>query len=274
MNKLQKATEKVLDIIYPNSMKCIFCGRDILNFDVRPFCDDCCKAGYFNEGNRCHRCDMHIPNGNTTCDNCHSQKRYYERAFCPLVYKDGVKNAILKLKSDNAKYLARPFAKLIYDRLVSENLSFDLIIPVPIHQKTRKTRGYNQSELIAEELAKLLNIPLLTNVVVKETQTNDQKLLPYHDRFQNVATCFKLKDKKAVKNKSVLILDDVMTTGATLNAISKLILPYTKHVYVCAVARDEPQPKTKMQELKRKLRLSYKKFKYKIFHPRKSQAEK
>ena len=235
---LFKTKEKLLDMLYPNDIKCIFCGRDILNFDERPFCDDCEKLEIENKGNRCKFCDMKIPEGNLVCDFCAKEHKAFEKAYCPLVYNQSVRSAILKLKSDNARYLAKPFAKLICERIGEDDLKLDYIIPVPIHAKTKRKRGYNQAELLANEIGKILNVQVLNDILIKEVATTEQKKLTYIERLDNVKNSFSLKDKKILKNKSVLIVDDVMTTGATLDAVSRLFKGTCRHIYVCAVARD------------------------------------
>ncbi len=230
--------ENLLNMLYPKNIKCIFCGRDILNFDKQPYCDECAKEKIFNVGNRCMYCDVKIPDDNIVCDFCKKRKKTFEKAYCPLIYKDDAKKAILRFKSDNARYLAKPFAKLICDRITADNIKIDIVIPVPVHAKTRRVRGYNQSEVLATEIAEILNVPMLASVVTKDKVTIDQKTLPYHDRLKNVEECFTLRDKEAIKDKNVLIVDDVMTTGSTLNAVSRTLAGYSNHVYVSAIARD------------------------------------
>lgn len=234
---LLKTKNLALNALFPVGIKCIFCERDIPDFENKPYCEECERHEIFNTGNRCMFCDMQIPEGNRLCDFCSQNRRAFERAFCPLVYRDEVRHALLKFKNDNARYLAKPFAKLIFDRLKEEDVKIDLVIPVPSQKKTLKERGYNQSELLAEELAKLLNCDC-ADIVTKTKVTADQKTLKYAKRLTNLEGSFELTDKKIVKNKTVLIVDDIMTTGSTLNEIAKLLKEKASHVYVAAVARD------------------------------------
>ena len=235
---LKKTKDFSLNILFPEKIKCIFCGCDIDNFEKRPYCDECAKQDFFNTGNRCMVCDVKIKEHNIICDFCGHKKKKFEKAFCPLLYKDLAKNSLLRLKSDNARYLAYPFAKLLYERIREANLDIDIIIPIPMHEKSRKRRGYNQAELLGNELAKLMDCECRNNVVVKETQTKDQKTLTYRERLKNVSNCFKLKDKESIKNKNVLIIDDIMTTGSTINEVAVTMMPYATHIFAAAVARD------------------------------------
>lgn len=233
-----KTKAKSLNALFPKEIKCIFCGRDIPEFNTLPYCENCAKEEYFNTGNRCMYCDTRIPEENVICDFCKKRRKNFEKTFCPLLYSKRVRNTILKLKSDNARYLAAPLAKLIYQRIAQSKIKIDIVIPVPVHDKTRRRRGYNQTELLGMELAKLLNADMRTDIITKDTMTDNQKELPYRKRLKNVADCFNIRDKQAVKDKNVLILDDIMTTGSTINAIAKLIKPHAYHVYAAAIARD------------------------------------
>ena len=238
-NFLEKIKNFVLDTLYPQKLKCILCGRDIPNFDESPFCEDCLKKEIFNTGNKCKICDLQILEGNTVCDFCKDNKRDFEKAYCPLVYEAGVRKMILKFKSDNAEYLAPPLAKLIATEIQKDNIKIDVIIAVPSHKTAIKMRGYNPASLLAKELSQLLNILFVENVVTKEIENKKQKDLNIRDRQTNVANCFCLKDIPTIKDKNVLIVDDIITTGYTINAVAKVLKPHAKHIYVCAIARNE-----------------------------------
>ena len=232
-----KIKNSALNALYPTGIKCIFCDRDIPDFENKPYCENCEKNELFNTGNRCMFCDMQIPEGNRLCDFCAQNHRAFEKAFCPLSYHGDVRRTILKFKNDNGRYLAQPLAKLIYDRVAIENVKIDLVIPVPSQKKTLKQRGYNQSALLAQELAKMLDCEY-SDIVTKTKVTADQKTLKYAKRLTNLEGSFELIDKKIVKNKNILIVDDIMTTGSTLNEIAKLLKEKAARVYVAAAARD------------------------------------
>ena len=134
-DKLIIIKNKILDILFPNDIKCIFCDNEISSGDI---CDECYKSPIFNEGNRCQICDSPIKEGNIICDHCKRNKRSYQKCVCPLNYDGKVRKSILKFKSDGAKYLAKPFAKLIAEKLAVDEIEFDIIVPVPSHKKTVK----------------------------------------------------------------------------------------------------------------------------------------
>lgn len=231
-NLLTKLKNGVLDAVFPNGFCCIFCGVDIPEGDV---CTACQKLDIFNTSNRCTICDTPIKDGNIICDHCKTNKRAFHKAYCPLLYEGNVRSSILKLKSDGAKYLAAPFARLIYNRLQEEKVDFDIIVPVPSHSKTIKKRGYNPTKVLADELSKLCG-KQVCDVLVKTTLTKNQKFLNFSERQTNLENTLTLADSKAIKGKVVLLVDDIITTGATINACAALLHKANK-VYACAVAR-------------------------------------
>lgn len=228
----KKLKDKILDIVYPNDITCIFCDNDIPSGYI---CEHCLKDNLFNEGNRCQVCDTPIKDGNIICDHCKRNKRHYKKCFCPLNYEGKVRTSLLKFKSDGAKYLAKPFAELISQKLEIEEVEFDIIVPVPSHKKTIKERGYNPAEVLAEELSILTGKPF-SKALEKTYQTKKQKLLNFEERQSNLENTISLIDKDAVSGKNVLIVDDIITTSATVDICAKL-MPKAKNIYACSVAR-------------------------------------
>ena len=228
--------DKILDIIFPLNTKCIFCEDEIVDFDQKPYCDRCEKFA-FNSGNKCVKCDTQIKSENIICDHCKSHKRFFEKCYCPLNYKDSVRSSILRFKDSNAKYLAKSYAKLISLYIKNENLNFDIVTFVPSHKNAVKRRGYNPAKLIAEELALLENKPCI-ETLIKINKTPPQKNLSYQERAKNLENSMIITNAKAIKNKTLLLIDDVVTTCATVDHCSKLLKPYASKIYVAAVARN------------------------------------
>ena len=127
------------------------------------------------------------------------------------------------------------FCKTIEERLgtiiVIENINelaekiqnYDTIVPVPISEKRLKARGYNQSLLIAREIANQLNLELLNNCLIKTKNIVEQSKLNRDDRIQNVKGVYDIKNKQLIKNKKILLIDDIYTTGSTVNECSKIL---------------------------------------------------
>lgn len=234
LQKMKKFIDKILNIIFPEDYKCVLCGMDLSDKNS-VFCKECLESDIFNEGNRCVKCDAMIKKSNIVCDHCKNQKRYFERCVCPLNYNQIVKSTILKLKDDDALYYVAPFAKLIVQRLKEENIDFDIIVPVPSHPKTVKRRGYNPALLLANEIGKLLDKQVV-EALTKNVITKKQKRLNFEERQINLHDSMTLIDKTAIKDKVVLIVDDIITTCATINTCSSL-LKGAKKIYATAIAR-------------------------------------
>ena len=236
MNKIKqfflKLKHRIGEGVFPSNYTCIFCDQDIPTGDI---CKSCEGKDIFNVGNRCIVCDMVIKEGNIICDHCKSHPKSFEKAYCVVKYNDHTRNAILKFKNDNARYLAPKFAKLMHNCLKENNADFDIIVPVPSHIKSVKKRGYNPAMLLAEEIGKLSEKPVC-DVLIKTVQTQNQKALNFQQRQTNLENSITLSDKKIIKGKKVLIIDDILTTGATLNACAKLMIKAEK-VIACAFAR-------------------------------------
>ena len=230
--------ESFLRLIFPPDIKCIFCGRDINHFYERPYCDSCSKTLSFNIGNRCRICDEPIENEAIICDNCQRRKHYYKCAYCPLIYEDRVRQNLLSYKIDNKRYLALGYAIMITKYIGEDIKNFDLITYVPMTKKRERERSFNQSKLLAEEIGKLTKLPVV-ECLKKNFDTKEQKELNYTERLNNLKNIFSVVGKDNIKNKTILLVDDIITTCATVDSCSKALSKYANSISVCAVARNK-----------------------------------
>jgi len=146
-----------------------------------------------------------------------------------------IKKAIWSFKFRNKKRLAKIFAQILYDRLLEDlvdlktfkNFNNPLLIPIPISKKRFRERGYNQCELIAQELYKLdknLSFHLEINNLIKTKDTPYQsRTKNKKERLKNLKNCFAVKNPKKIKNKNIILLDDIVTTGTTLKEARKAL---------------------------------------------------
>jgi competence protein ComFC len=151
-----------------------------------------------------------------------------------------VKKAIWFLKYKNRKKLASKFAELLYENIVKEtsrlsndllktgeNFSKPLLVPIPISKKRRRERGYNQTELLCKEILKLDREKVLEiekNVLIKPEETEHQALiLNKEERLKNISGTFSLKNRQKIINRNIILIDDVTTTGGTLEEAKKLL---------------------------------------------------
>ena len=229
-------------LFFPEDMKCVFCGADIPNFDERPYCDECARSLPFNNGHRCAICDVPLESDAEVCDFCQSEEKHFKKAFCPFIYEGVVKNTILAFKDSNQRWRAKSFARMIAKRL--DGVEIDIITFVPMTEKKLNKRSFKQAQLLAEEIGKILHKPVLA-CFEKTRDVKEQKTLTFRERREAMVGTYKLKRVKLSKEQNVLIVDDIITTCATIGYCAGLIYPKVKNVYVCAVARQYVRPHTK-----------------------------
>lgn len=210
--------------------RCPFCGQVILPYN------DCCGACLESlpviSGKVCLMCGM----AEEKCV-CRKEKRVYDGLCAPYYYHDGVSDAIQEFKFHGEKATGSFLAKSMAGRIKEcfPDKTFHMITPVPLYRKKLRERGYNQSELLAAEIGKILKIPVCP-VLSKDFDTGPQHLTKAADREGNVAGVFSVKDPEAVRGKTILLCDDIKTTGFTLSECAKVLkMCGAKKVYcVCA----------------------------------------
>ena len=274
MVKMEVAVKKLgkffVDLLFPEDLKCVFCGTDIPNFDEKPYCEECEKNLPFNNGHRCEICDQPILNEATICDFCQKRGRNFKRAFCPFLYEGKVKNAILGYKESNQRFKAKAFAKMIVEYIQKFNVKLDVVTYIPMTEKKQKQRTFNQSQLLAEQIGKLLNLPVLS-FFSKVRDGEEQKNLTFKERRESVVGKYVLKKVRLKRTQNVLIVDDVMTTGATLGYCAGLVYPKVNEVYVCALAREYVRPKAQAVNSRKFSQKSKSLWKIKLLQKRKKQ---
>ena len=160
-------------------------------------------------------------------------------------YKDYIRKLILAYKFFNKPYLGKVFSEfIIRDKKICQKLkSYDIIIPVPMSKKSKKIRGYNQTEIIAEMISKNIGIKYIKNVLLKQKETKKQSSLNRKDRLNNVKNAYKINEKfcEYLSYKKIILFDDIYTTGATINECLKVIINTTenlKSILVIILAKD------------------------------------
>lgn len=212
----------ILDLLYPKHITCNICSNDIFEKENNGICSECQKTLPKIVGQVCFRCGIPIHSIDRYCDLCKKSKPYEMARSC-YEYKDNIVTLIHNFKFHNARYLAEDFAKDLCNLYKEKKYDCDIIVPVPMTESRLKSRGYNQAGLLANELAKLLNLPVDEQNLLKVKDTKSQVGLDFSERKNNLLDAFKTKDKKFFKGKKVLIVDDIFTTGATIECCAKAL---------------------------------------------------
>ena len=215
--KFLEFLDKVSELIFPSDFKCLSCERDIQKGE--DFCEKCKKELPFNNGNVCEVCGINIPSKGK-CVRC-SGKKVYEMARAPFLYDGIIKKLIHNFKYNNAKYLFKPLGKYMAECYIENNMQAEIIIPIPLFCKKIKKRGYNQAYKLAEEIGKILSLPTI-NALERIKDTPTQTALDFKERKANIKGAFKCIDR-SIKNRNILLIDDVYTSGATIKEACKVL---------------------------------------------------
>ena len=212
----------------------------ILEYIFLPTCGVCGKLG---EGYLCRKCEKELKKYEVIEERINNNifnREEIDKMYI-LKYTESVRNLILQYKFNDKAYLYRTFCEFIVkNKKVFDFIkSYDIIIPVPIHKLRMRERGYNQSELIAKELAKKLGLKVYTNVLIKIKNNKVQSTLNSKEREINTKNVYKLVNKEKIYNKRVLIFDDIYTTGATTNScIEEVKKANVKKIGILTLAKD------------------------------------
>jgi ComF family protein len=157
------------------------------------------------------------------CDRCQNENYNFDLARAPFEYAGEVVHIVHRLKYGGARYLAETFAQFMADTYFEQKLEADFVTFIPMYHKKEKNRGYNQAELIAKSVAEIIGLPLIPTLERVKQTTNFAKM-NRSQRAEAVKGVYALSvDKSELKGKRVLLIDDVFTTGATVNECSALL---------------------------------------------------
>ena len=232
--------QRILGLFFP--VTCIACGKDLPGDDYYRICDGCTTKIRLVEGLFCRKCGRPLPDGGAHCFDCRKKGRsHYEYARSAGVYEGLLRELIHKFKYQNKDYLDRLLGKMLIDAAERHKIipETDAIIAVPLHWTKRMRRGYNQAGLLALRVAGHFGKPLIKRAVVRKKMTKTQIGLTREKRFENMKDSFAVRDAEAVRNKRILLIDDVCTTTATIDHCARALKKAgAKSVFALTLARD------------------------------------
>jgi ComF family protein len=221
---------KVNKKIYPENCTCYLCTGDV--FYGETFCDACRRELPYNT-TYCERCGREVVQEGY-CVDCKHEQPLFSKGRSLFAYEGKAVALIHQFKTGDPG-LANAFAKEGRGMVSLDFADADCIVFTPIGEDGLDKRGYNQAELLAKRLGEYCN-KKVEEIFVKEKKTAEQKSLTKEERAKNLCGVFRLTDSEAVKDKRVLLVDDVLTTGATADELTRLLLDAgAKKVYLFTV---------------------------------------
>jgi len=219
MKKILWFINHAINLIFPN-----VCG----------ICNNICN------NNLCKECEIKLNNIAKFKIDKYKSKNFRKHLYI-FKYEGIIKERLIKYKFHDKAYIYKSFVEfLIKNEKTCRFLkSYDIIIPVPIHYNRKVTRGYNQSALIAKELGKVLNVKYEEKVLLKRVNNKPQSAKNKQDRLANVIGVYYAKNEECIYNKKIILLDDIYTTGSTVNECCKVLKNAgAKYINVMTIAKD------------------------------------
>ncbi|MGE3920724.1 MAG: ComF family protein, partial [Gammaproteobacteria bacterium] len=198
---------------------CVICGIKTNEYSL---CHDCYQRLPWIK-HACYTCSHPIETHHLLCGECISNLPIYERTISLFEYENPIITFIHQLKFHNQLFYAKLLGELLSSKIQSEQIALpEIILPVPLHYKRLRERGFNQALEIARPIAKKLKLKIDYKSLIKKHETKAQALIPANQRITNLKDSFVIDPK--FKARHVAIIDDVVTTGQTVSEISKTLL--------------------------------------------------
>lgn len=197
-----------------------------LNFIFPPVCGIC---GKISEGYLCNKCKTELISSNIYFNQLdlyyNENQTFIDKHFYLFSYEEIIREKILQYKFEDQAYLKNTFYEFFMnnEKLYGFLKKYDIIMPIPISNLRKRARGYNQSELIAREISKIGMIYFENKILIKQKNNMPQSSLNRKQRIENVKNVYKVQNEQKIKDKNILLFDDIYTTGATVKECAKIL---------------------------------------------------
>jgi ComF family protein len=226
---LESLAGALSSVLFPSG--CRLCEALLTRADRLPVCDSCLKSFRELPQEICDRCGQpwtesgDVDGDESVCRECQERGFAFDAARSFGIYEGSLARAIVLMKYERIEPLGGWFAKRLLEaaRRLPAGFVADVIVPVPLHRTRQKERGFNQVDLFGKPLARKLGLPYRPVLLKRERARPEKHLLHFEERWEAVRGAFVIREGGRVDNLRILLLDDVMTSGATLDACSRAL---------------------------------------------------
>lgn len=236
-------TTEILDLLYPESLYCICCGKIIDASRNYRLCNECMEEIRWARGRTCRKCGKLLSENNPLdlCYSCREHSHAFDMGFTACEYGRNPRSIVFAMKYHGRADIAKTLGEILHDRMESvrreTGLIYDAVIPVPMYLPKQKGRGYNQAEVMARRFAELEGADYFPEGLIRGKNTVPLKGLAPDERRGAIAGIMRVEDPGAVHGKDILLIDDIYTTGATVDGASEALLKAgAERVYVLTFA--------------------------------------
>lgn len=238
---IREYLDALANLLYP--MHCAGCQKSLHDKGWWYLCSDCRDSISYITGRCCVRCGLELgdyavasPDG---CIECRGRRLRFDGAFSATYYEGVIKELIHRFKYGGQEFLIKPISEVLLRYAGRLQLGdIDVVVPVPLHRRRRLERGFNQAELLARVVARFLGLRVCVGTLRRVRNTVSQTELPYSRRADNVRGAFVVKRPGGFRNKNVLLVDDVLTSGFTASECARVLKEAgAGRVYVLTVAK-------------------------------------
>ena len=233
MNVLKETGGFILDLLYPR--RCPVCHGPAPAGEK--ICPECRRKLPLVPGKRCAKCGKPVHEFENLCDDCRKIEHVYTRGIGVYLYNDLMRESIVQMKYKGRREYGEILGALAGEeaRPLLEAWRPEAVIPIPLHRERLRKRTYNQAEAIASPVAEMLGVPMFPGGLVRLSGTGAMKELSAAERAKNLADALKADEKLPVFRR-VLLVDDIYTTGATMDAAAKALIKHgIPEIYFLAV---------------------------------------
>jgi competence protein ComFC len=222
ISKLKQAAANFWQAMTPDRMKCVACGRELQNAEQTGLCEKCFPSLPLTGSRVCEKCGVKIGGESRHCERCSQNQHSFGQCRSVCEFDGLARQMVHSLKFGGKRYLSQYMAHMMSEAYKNTDWDIDAVTFVPMTERAQKKRGYNQAGLLSKRFCDIIDMPL-KELLIKSKETDNQTTLSFRERQENIHKAFEIVDKNAVKGKNVLVIDDVKTTGATLDEIAAVL---------------------------------------------------